>query len=464
MTYSGSSSGIGRGTVTAHKINQWFRANGPSAAVPYAPDGRYKPPPDEVGDVIIAECKRYEHLGIIVNWDLIAADIAVESAFWQSRIVRDKNNPSGLGAVNHNPYDGAVTFSTPAGGIRATVAHWLNYFCGYGPWSEHDPRLKAMEQAKYMVEEGICNKLSDLNGRWAWPGDGYGQGIASRGNALTAYAATITDRPTGIIQETEINGVPFRVAILPSGNVNRKQLQMVPNPEPVIHETANLNHGANAEMHRRFMENGGGSDQVAWHLTVDDEEIIQHLPLIEGSWHAGSTACNQSTSGIEFCVNSDGDFNKTMANGAGLVRYLWDHGPAPKNKMRQHWNCSGKNCPARLRGGRWEEFVRLTQQSTPKPVDPNVEEFTYDGKTFQIVNTTTVDGHRIDMLDFFREMGGVPRLGYPIGGMVREDAAGKPRYSQETENVLMECWPTGFGNMAGPYFRFGRRLPLLDAA
>lgn len=263
-----------------------------------------------------------------------------------------------------------------------------------------------------------------------------------------------------IIQGDNIKGVPFRVDILPETNVNRKRLPMNSYAGPLIHDTGNTNWGANAEMHRQFLRNGGGSESVAWHFTIDDKEIIQHLPLNEGAWHAGNTACNQSRWGMELCINSDGNFNKTMANAAKLVQFLWEYAPETNGKIGQHWDCSSKNCPASLRAGRWEEFLGLINAQIVRPPDPNAEMFILDGNAFWIVNTVTENGDDVRMLDFFREMGGVPRLGYPVGGMRLKMIGGKRVYTQETENVLMEAWMQDFGNMPAPYYRFGRRLPL----
>lgn len=179
--YSGLSSVIGEGSASAEQIDTWFAINGPSAARSYAPDKTYKPAPVNLGQMIIDACNHFT--GVVVNWDLIAADIAKESAFWQSKIVRQKNNPSGLGATNDNPLGNAKHFSTAFEGILATVAHMLNYFLGEGPWTAYDPRTSAMRSAKYM---GVAKKLSDLDGKWATPGIGYGASVGSGANRLLA--------------------------------------------------------------------------------------------------------------------------------------------------------------------------------------------------------------------------------------------------------------------------------------
>jgi len=54
-----------------------------------------------------------------------------------------------------------------------------------------------------------------------------------------------------------------------------------------VHNTANPDKGADAQMHARYLLNGAGGRYVSWHFTVDDHSIYQHLPLDESGWHAG---------------------------------------------------------------------------------------------------------------------------------------------------------------------------------
>jgi len=457
VIYSNTAPIIGRGQASAAAIQAWFIALGPGYAPGYAPDKKYKAPPDDLGTAIINECRRYADQGIIVNHDITAGQIVNETAAWQSKYARERNNPGGIGAINSNP-DLAHWFDTVTLGVRAHVAHLLTYAVGEGPWTKDTPRYQAVKNAGWV---GVAPLWTGLNGRWASPGTTYGQGCISLGNRLLTFAATFQEPVMNpIIQGDNLNGVPFRVDILPTTNVNRKRLTMNSYAGPLIHDTGNINRGANAEMHRQFLRNGGGSENVAWHITVDDKEAIQHLPLNEGAWHAGNTACNHSRWGIEMCINEDGDFNKTMANAAKVVQFLWNYAPETNGKIGQHHGCSGKNCPARLRAGRWEEFLRLVNASTVRPPDPNAEMFILDDNAVWVVNTITEDGDDVRMLDFFREMGGVPRLGYPLSGMRLTIVGGKRVYTQEFENVLAEAWMQDFGNMPAPYYRFGRRLPL----
>lgn len=135
-----------------------------------------------------------------------------------------------------------------------------------------------------------------------------------------------------------------------------------------IHETANTNRGANAEMHRRYIDNGSSA---TWHYTVDDKEAVQHYLDTRQCWHAGdgNGRGNTQSIGIEICVNSDGNFNKTIDNAVELVKQLMAKYNVPLSNVVQHNHWSGKDCPRNLRHGtkgiNWNQFK--TKLSTTKP-------------------------------------------------------------------------------------------------
>lgn len=162
----------------------------------------------------------------------------------------------------------------------------------------------------------------------------------------------------------------------PKGNSNRPGYAM--KPEYItVHQTANTNVGANAEVHNRFVYNGGGTYGVSFHFAVDDKEAWQNIPLTENAWHAGdggSGTGNRKSIGIEICENSDGDFNKAVANAAWLVRKLMKDYGIPITRVVPHKHWSGKNCPRRLLST-WDGFIAKVQEkeagkvvSNPQPV------------------------------------------------------------------------------------------------
>lgn len=138
-----------------------------------------------------------------------------------------------------------------------------------------------------------------------------------------------------------------------------------------IHETGNTNKGADALSHAKYINNGSNA---TWHYTVDDKQIIQHFEDNIQCWHAGDGKGdgNLNSIGIEMCVNSDGDFNKTIENTIELVRYLMNKHNIPIENVVQHNKWSGKNCPTNIRSGKpisWKTFIDKIKN---KPIENNV--------------------------------------------------------------------------------------------
>ncbi|MGU9966443.1 N-acetylmuramoyl-L-alanine amidase [Bacillus sp. N1(2025)] len=141
---------------------------------------------------------------------------------------------------------------------------------------------------------------------------------------------------------------------IPVGHNNRPGYAMDP-AYITVHNTANTARRANAAMHARYEKNP--ETPTSWHFTVDDKEIYQHLPLNENGWHAGdgNGTGNRKSIGIEICENSDGDFEKAVANAQWLIKKLMkEQGISLANVVpHQHW--SGKYCPHKLLD-RWDSF------------------------------------------------------------------------------------------------------------
>lgn len=136
---------------------------------------------------------------------------------------------------------------------------------------------------------------------------------------------------------------------------------------------ANTAKGANAASHASFVKRPNTA--VSWHFTVDENSIYQHLPLNENGWHAGDGrgTGNMKSIGIEICENSDGNFEKAVANAQWLIRQLMtDQGISFANVVpHKHW--SGKQCPRKLLN-RWDSFkagiatAHTGKKATAKPV------------------------------------------------------------------------------------------------
>ena len=136
-----------------------------------------------------------------------------------------------------------------------------------------------------------------------------------------------------------------------------------------IHTTGNTNKGANAENHRKFINNGSSE---TWHYTVDSIEAVQHFDHAIQCWHAGDGKGNGNLNsiGIEMCVNSDGDYKKTVQNTADLVQKLMKDLNIPLKNVVQHNKWSGKDCPKELRKGKdgitWDDFKNMISKTPAK--------------------------------------------------------------------------------------------------
>src|SRR5690625_96605 len=141
------------------------------------------------------------------------------------------------------------------------------------------------------------------------------------------------------------------------GGTNKKQYI-------TVHQTGNTSKGADAGAHARLQANGN-SRSASWHYQVDDKEIIQSFSDNAQCWHAGDGrgTGNLNSIGIELCINSDGDYKKTLENGAELVRHLMAKYNIPIINVKQHNHWSGKNCPAQIRAGKegnsWNDFLNM---------------------------------------------------------------------------------------------------------
>lgn len=444
MTYTRNSSWTERGQATGAQIQAWLESRA-SAGAAYVGLPQV-PIPNRLGNIIVEEARVYG-----LNQDLLAAQIAHESAACQSRIARDKNNYSGYGAENDDPYGKAHTFATPREGIRVQIAHLMGYIAGDGPWNELSPRYALVKQAG---NAGTVKTPGDLEQKWAWsPPDRYnatpvnqryGSQIANLANDLLGFAGTQPKPEEPPVQHPPHN-LPLRVSHIPRGNRNRPGHPMTPR-YITIHETANTSRGANAEMHRRFTHNGGGSEGVSFHFVVDDSEIVELLPTTENGWHAGDGANgtgNRESIGIELCVNSDGDFQKTLALGARLVARLMETRNIPIERVVQHNHWSGKGCPANLRRGGWQQFIRAVRDLTERePQQPEPEKPHPSARYFDVTGQYIAQGFRDYWEQFGDDRVSIEVFGYPLTGELPfttpEGAHGSQQYF---ERAVFEWHP-----------------------
>lgn len=156
--------------------------------------------------------------------------------------------------------------------------------------------------------------------------------------------------------------ITVEIAIVPASVTNVRSNQFSLDQTTVtIHETANYNAGANADMHKRWLHSGASGSYVGFNFVVDDKKIIQLTPLNEVTWAAGTPAGNRTSWHIESCVNSDADLGKTRRNTAALAGSILAAQGWAIAAMVQHNVWFGKNCPAIMRrDGLWPQFVNMS--------------------------------------------------------------------------------------------------------
>lgn len=167
-----------------------------------------------------------------------------------------------------------------------------------------------------------------------------------------------------------------------------------------IHQTGSPSYGADAISHHNYQRNGSGGREVSWHWTVDEKIAIQSFRDTRVTWHSADSVGNETSISIELCIDADvkgGDimgetnYKKTIENGAKLTAIkLFEYGLSI-DKIKQHNNWNGKNCPAQLRAGlygvKWADFVAMVKkyldQLTEKP-EAQTQTPAPDGKLFRV--------------------------------------------------------------------------------
>jgi N-acetylmuramoyl-L-alanine amidase len=160
---------------------------------------------------------------------------------------------------------------------------------------------------------------------------------------------------------------------IPAGRRNRPGTKLTGPKYITIHDTANPAKGANALMHAKYLKGDDAANRPAsWHFTVDDQNVVQHIPLNEVAWHAGDGSKgpgNTSSIAIEICENADGDRTKAEANAAELVAHLLKQFGLSIDAVVQHNRWTGKDCPRiiRHRSGGWEAFLTAVRKHLNPP-------------------------------------------------------------------------------------------------
>lgn len=341
-------------------------------------------------------------------------------------------------------------------GVQAVVQHHCVYLYGkqynWPRGTENDPLVDPRYQAvlKANLADSVMN-VGQYGGKWA-ADPAYSNKLVEVANLLPVQEAQM---PTPIFTLP----FPLRVAHIPWENSNRtRELSLASGRGYItVHETGNPSIGANAEMHRAFVHGkngygGGGTanppyEGVSFTYVVDDHEAIELVPRGEKTWQAsdGANGPGNSSVSIETCINTDGNFTKTLDNLANLIVWLIVNDSnlsVDRIVQHNHWARDNKNCPTIMRsnGGKgWETLLRTVreryaalQQPAPPPADPNALQV----NGFWIIN---------EIYHKWKSLGEntLPIFGYPLAGMRRYTIDGVERDGQIFERGVLAVYEEG---------------------
>lgn len=154
------------------------------------------------------------------------------------------------------------------------------------------------------------------------------------------------------LNETKIGNAKVIIDILPSGKVipNTKI-----NPTSItIHMTGNID--TTAKNNHNYMKNcnKNGNRIASWHFTVDDKEIYQAQSTNYKCYHAGTSMGNNTSIGVEICMFTDKTKQlQAYKNAIELVKILMTYHKFSVDKVKRHYDWSGKYCPIWLIEGKW---------------------------------------------------------------------------------------------------------------
>ena len=120
--------------------------------------------------------------------------------------------------------------------------------------------------------------------------------------------------------------------------------------------------------------------KIGYHFMVDDNSVVQFIPLRYRTAHAGSTEGNDSIA-IERLVNCNVYFPAAISNQAKLTATLMHMYNIPIDHVVPHKHWSGKECPSRLLAGMyggWDGFIAQVEKFYADHNIFNIDDITLD--------------------------------------------------------------------------------------
>ena len=129
----------------------------------------------------------------------------------------------------------------------------------------------------------------------------------------------------------------------------------------VVHNTAN---DASAQNEVSYMINN--KNQVSFHYAIDNQEVVQGLPIDRNAWACGDGANgngNRKGIQVEICYSKSGGgrFDQAEKNAAHFIANLLRERGWGIEKVKKHQDFSNKYCPHRTLDKGWNGFIQMIQ-------------------------------------------------------------------------------------------------------
>jgi N-acetylmuramoyl-L-alanine amidase len=455
MTFTADTPIIGWEPISAAQIDGWIAQRGQAMAAQFAPDRTYRPAPAHLGELAIAAAQFYPDAP--VNPYLLVAQIDVESAAWQSALARNKNNPTGYGAEDDDPYNKATTFPTPWEALFNTANHLRVYALGYGPWFENDLRATKIPARN----RGNVKTVRQLSGTYATDPT-YHTKVVARMNLLLAFEGG-PDIVAGAIPKP-----PMRTDIR-SKNYGHNYAE---NGGRVIEAICDhIGEGSSAS-NLAYLSTGPVSSNYFVH---ENGTIYELVPPQYSAWTNGDMKAPNLANpliakwarmgwnpNVRTVTIEHGGYSKWGAGGmltsAQWTSTTWLQAwlaqeyrlPIDRTHVIGHFEINSidkQGCPG-FSTAEWDKLLQgMRLYGATYPTD-SIDENAYQD---QVTKFWIVNDHGQPMLSFWQK-GGVPLYGHPLEGMhLDQDGV----YRQLFENVLIESYPDGWAGRPGPFVRLG---------
>ena len=127
----------------------------------------------------------------------------------------------------------------------------------------------------------------------------------------------------------------------------------------VVHNTAN---DATAQNEVAYMI--GNKNQVSFHYAVDDQEVVQGIPINRNAWACGDGANgkgNRKGIQVEICYSKSGGtrFDQAEKNAAHFIATLLRERGWGIEKVKKHQDFRNKYCPHRTLDKGWNGFIQM---------------------------------------------------------------------------------------------------------